>query len=95
MYDYDEYEEEGVEEARMNSRGFNAVCEQAPPSFAKLIADGTVVPDEGKGPYDLASYHSNITGKHRGYKAGAGFDEWYAENKEIMWPSTRAGRPRP
>ena len=67
----------------------------APPRNAELVADGTVVPDEKEGPYDLASYHSNITGKHRGYKAGAGFDEWYAENKETMWPSTRAGRPRP
>ena len=72
--------EEGVEEARMNSRGFNAVCEQAPPSFAKLIADGTVVPDEGKGPYDLASYHANITGKYRGYKDEKGYDEWSDKN---------------
>ena len=57
---------------------------EAPPSFAKLIADGTVVPDEGKGPYDLASYHANITGAHRGYKVVVGYNEWHAKNKEIM-----------
>ena len=56
----------------------------APPSFAKLIADGTVVPDEGKGPYDLASYHANITGKYRGYKDVKGYDEWFDKNKKIM-----------
>ena len=61
----------------------------APPSFAKLIADGTVVPDESKGPYDLASYHANITGAHRGYKDKAGYDEWFKKNKEIMATYTR------
>eukprot|EP00964_Phaeocystis_antarctica_P114642 scaffold78592_cov71-Phaeocystis_antarctica.AAC.1 len=56
----------------------------APPSFAVLTAAGTVVPDQREGPYVLASYHANVTGRHRGYKAAAGYDEWLAKNSTIM-----------
>ena len=59
-------------------------AQEPPPSFAELIAAGTVVPDEHDGPYALGSYHANVTGGHRGYKAEAGFDAWYATNKAIM-----------
>ena len=55
-----------------------------PPSFAALIAAGTVVPDEHDGPYALRSYHANVTGSFRGYKAKAGYDAWFATNKAIM-----------
>ena len=56
----------------------------APPSFAVLTAAGTVVPDQREGPYVLASYHANVTGRHRGYKVAAGYDEWLAKNSAIM-----------
>ena len=62
-----------------------------PPSFKKLIAEGTVVPDEHNGPYALASYHANVTGTHRGYKAAAGYEEWHATNKAIMALQTSWG----
>ena len=55
-----------------------------PPSFAALITAGTVVPDEREGPYALASYHANVSGANRGYKAAAGLDEWHATNGAIM-----------
>ena len=55
-----------------------------PPSFAALIAAGTVVPDEHDGPYALDSYHANVTSEFRGYKAQKGYDEWEATNKAIM-----------
>ena len=61
-----------------------ASAKAPPPSFAALIAAGTVVPDEHDGPYALGSYHDNVTGEHRGYKAQAGFDAWFATNKAIM-----------
>ena len=61
-----------------------ASAEAPPPSFAKLIAAGTVVPDEGEGPYALGSYHANVTGKGRGYTHVAGRREWFATNKAIM-----------
>ena len=56
----------------------------APPSFAVLIAAGTVVPDQREGPYFLGSYHANVTGGHRGFKDAASFDEWMATNEAIM-----------
>ena len=55
-----------------------------PPSFAALIAAGTVVPDECDGPYALACYHANVSGVHRGYKSAAGQEEWMATNEEKM-----------
>ena len=39
-----------------------ASAKAPPPSFAALIAAGTVVPDEHDGPYALGSYHDNVTG---------------------------------
>ena len=59
-------------------------AQEPPPSFAELIAAGTVVPDQLEGPYVLASYHANITGRHRGFKDKASFDEWIATNEAIM-----------
>ena len=59
-------------------------AKEAPPSFAALIDAGTVVPDEHDGPYALSSYHANVTGRHRGYKAEAGYNAWFATNKAIM-----------
>ena len=61
-----------------------ASAKAPPPSFAALIAAGTVVPDERDGPYALGSYHANVTGAVRGYKADAGYQEWFATNKAIM-----------
>ena len=61
-----------------------ASAKAPPPSFAALIAAGTVVPDEREGPYALGSYHANVTGGHRGYKTNEGRDEWHAANKAIM-----------
>ena len=55
-----------------------------PPSFAALIAAGTVVPDERDGPYALGSYHANVTGAFRGYTSQEGIDKWHATNKAIM-----------
>ena len=55
-----------------------------PPSFAVLIAAGTVVPDEREGPYALGSYHANVTGGFRGYKSNEGRADWMATNKAIM-----------
>ena len=61
-----------------------ASAKSPPPSFAALIAAGTVVPDECEGPYALGSYHANVTGANRGYKAAAGLDKWHATNGAIM-----------
>ena len=61
-----------------------ASAKAPPPSFAALIDAGTVVPDEHDGPYALGSYHDNVTGEWRGYKAEAGYDAWHATNKAIM-----------
>eukprot|EP00964_Phaeocystis_antarctica_P130731 scaffold94603_cov105-Phaeocystis_antarctica.AAC.1 len=61
-----------------------ASAKAPPPSFAALVAAGTVVPDECDGPYALGSYHANVTGGHQGYKAKAGWNEWHATNKAIM-----------
>jgi hypothetical protein len=61
-----------------------SLAKAAPPSFAVLIAAGTVVPDQREGPYVLASYHANVTGGHRGFKDAASFDEWVAINEAIM-----------
>ena len=55
-----------------------------PPSFAALIAAGTVVPDEHDGPYALDSYHTIVTSEFRGYKAQEGYDKWNATNKASM-----------
>ena len=63
-------------------------AQEPPPSFAELIAAGTVVPDQCEGPYVLACYHSNVTGGHRGFKDKASFDEWIATNEEIMAQQT-------
>ena len=70
--------------AGTNNRSGKASSKAAPPSFAALIAAGTVVPDEHDGPYALSSYHANVTGGHRGYKADAGYAAWFATNKAIM-----------
>ena len=70
--------------AGTDDRSGKASAKAPPPSFAALIAAGTVVPDEHDGPYALGSYHDNVTGEHRGYKAQAGFDAWFATNKAIM-----------
>ena len=61
-----------------------ASAKAPPPSFAVLIAAGTVVPDEREGPYVLGSYHANVTGGSRGYKGKEGRVEWHATNKAIM-----------
>ena len=61
-----------------------ASAKAPPPSFAALIAAGTVVPDEHDGPYALRSYHANVTGDHRGYKAKAGLLAWQDTNEAIM-----------
>ena len=55
-----------------------------PPSFAELIAADKVVPDQLEGPYVFASYHGNITGRHRGFKDKENFDKWIAINEAIM-----------
>ena len=62
----------------------NPLAKKPPPSFAELIAAGKVVPDQLEGPYKFASYHANITGRHRGFKDKASFDEWIATNEAIM-----------
>jgi len=58
--------------------------QEPPPSFAELIAAGKVGPDQLEGPYKFASYHANITGRHRGFKDKESFDEWIATNEAIM-----------
>ena len=67
-----------------NNRSGKASAKAPPPSFAALIAAGTVVPDEHDGPYALGSYHDNVTGHFRGYKSQAGYDAWFATNEAIM-----------
>ena len=67
-----------------NNRSGKASAKAPPPSFAALIAAGTVVPDEHDGPYALRSYHDNVTGYWRGYKGKAGYDAWFATNRAIM-----------
>jgi len=62
----------------------NPLAHAPPPSFAELIAAGKVVPDQLEGPYKFASYHANITGRHRGFKDKESFDEWIATNEAIM-----------
>ena len=70
--------------AGTDNRPGKASAKAPPPSFAALIAAGTVVPDEHDGPYALGSYHRNVTGAHRGYKGREGRLEWEATNKAIM-----------
>ena len=70
--------------SRIGPKPDKASAKSRPPSFAALIAAGTVVPDEHRGPYALGSYHANVTGYHRGYKSLAGKNEWVATNKAIM-----------
>ena len=43
------------------SRLKHASAEFPPPSFAELIAEGKVVPDEREGPYALRSFHTNVS----------------------------------
>ena len=50
--------------AGTDKRSGKASAKAPPPSFAALIAAGTVVPDEHDGPYALSSYHRNVTGGH-------------------------------
>ena len=79
----------GRQRSRTGLRPEKVSAKAPPPSFAALIAAGTVVPDERDGPYALSSYHANITGKGRGYiKADAGWEEWAATNKAIMAQQT-------
>ena len=70
--------------AKLSIGALLASAKAPPPSFAVLIAAGTVVPDEREGPYALGSYHANVTGKGRGYTHVAGRREWFATNKAIM-----------
>ena len=70
--------------ASTDNRSGKASAKAAPPSFDALIDAGTVVPDEHDGSYALSSYHANVTGGHRGYKAAAGFRAWVATNEAIM-----------
>ena len=70
--------------ASTDNRSGKASAKAPPPSFAALVAAGTVVPDEHDGPYALRSYHRNVTGAFRGYKGKAGYDAWFAINKAIM-----------
>ena len=74
----------GCGASRVEPQPGKASAKAPPPSFAALIADGTVVPDEHDGPYMLGSYHRNVTGQFRGYKGKAGYDAWLATNKAIM-----------
>ena len=74
----------GCGASRVEPQPDKASAKAPPPSFAALIAAGTVVPDEHDGPYALSSYHANVTGRHRGYKAEAGYNAWFATNKAIM-----------
>ena len=60
------------------------LAKSVPPSFATLIAEGNVVPDEFDGPYVHNSYHSNVTGEERGYRFKAGRDEWLKNNRENL-----------
>ena len=79
----------GRQRSRTGLRPEKVSAKAPPPSFAALIAAGTVVPDERDGPYALSSYHANITGKGRGYiKADAAWEEWVATNKAIMAQQT-------
>jgi len=70
--------------AGTDNRSGKASAKAPPPSFAALIAAGTVVPDEHDGPYALGSYHDNVTGAFRGYKADAGRVAWRETNEAIM-----------
>ena len=74
----------GCGASRVEPQPDKASAKAPPPSFAALIAAGTVVPDEHDGPYALGSYHDNVTGAWRGYKGGAGYDAWFATNEAIM-----------
>ena len=56
----------GCGASRIGPQPDKASAKAPPPSFAALIAAGTVVPDEHDGPYALRSYHRNVTGKWRG-----------------------------
>ena len=47
--------------AGTDNRSGKASAKAPPPSFAALIAAGTVVPDEHDGPYALGSYHPLIS----------------------------------
>ena len=77
-------DESGNPLAKKPGESSNPLAKKPPPSFAELIAAGTVVPDQLKGPYEFASYHANITGRHRGFKDKASFDDWIATNEAIM-----------
>merc|ERR1740124_1259324 len=66
------------------SRLKHASAELPPPSFAELIAEGKVVPDEREGPYALRSFHTNVSGEWRGYKSKWGRDDWFDTNDAIL-----------
>ena len=70
--------------SRIGPQPDKASAKSSPPSFAALIAAGTMVPDEREGPYALGSYHANFTGVSRGYKFNEGRKEWMDTNKAIM-----------
>ena len=74
----------GCGASRIGAQPDKPSAKAPPPSFAALIAAGTVVPDEHDGPYALRSYHANVTGDHRGYKAKAGLLAWQDTNEAIM-----------
>ena len=61
------------------------MAERPPPTWLELlIKAGTVVPDEGEGPYALDMYHSNVTGLSRGYKEREGHEAWFVRNEALL-----------
>lgn len=60
------------------------LAKSVPPSFATLIAEGNVVPDEFDGPYVQNSYHDNVTGEERGFRFKAGRNEWLKNNRDNL-----------
>ena len=64
--------------------------ERAPDAaaFAKLVAAGTVVPDEASKPHEVDKYHKNVIGAARGYKEVAGYKAWFARNREAVAKQT-------
>ena len=51
----------GCGASRIGAQPDKPSAKAPPPSFAALIAAGTVVPDEHDGPYALGSYHPLIS----------------------------------
>ena len=81
---YKNFSRNEVRYAASNAAVHMDLAKSAPPSFATLIAEGNVVPDEFDGPYVHNSYHANVTGEERGYRFKAGRDEWKKNNRENL-----------